>query len=386
MTARPLLFTLLALAACSRPAGTATDRTTAEVTSCRECHEQIVASYVQTAHFNTSAEASAGTIKGPFVEGRDVLQTRSEEISFTMEQRQDGFYQTAVDAKQNLSRSERFGVVIGSGRKGQSYLYWSQGVLLQLPVSWLSGVDQWINSPGYADGIVDFERVVPPRCLECHSTAFRIETVDSGARYAQDYQLGLSCRKCHGDGRQHVEYHQAHREDSTGQSIYNPVHATRDQQLDNCAVCHGGALRVRQPPFSYQPGDLFRDFFERPPLLDSLIPDVHGNQVALLQQSKCFAASPAMTCSTCHDVHRTERDLRAMAGKCLSCHDASTHPDPRRLGDRLVENCIDCHMPNRPSNALKLTTPSAQAAISYRNHAIGIYPQAVADVLGGGSR
>lgn len=28
----------------------------------------------------------------------------------------------------------------------------------------------------------------------------------------------------------------------------------------------------------------------------------------------------------------------------------------------------------------------ALAAISYRNHAIGIFPQAVADVLGGGSR
>jgi hypothetical protein len=43
-------------------------------------------------------------------------------------------------------------------------------------------------------------------------------------------------------------------------------------------------------------------------------------------------------------------------------------------------------MPNRPSNALKLTTPSDQEAISYRSHAIGIYPQAVADVLGGGAR
>jgi hypothetical protein len=179
MTPRPLLLALVAVAACSRPAGTATDRAFAEVTSCRECHEQIVASYIQTAHFNTSTEASAGTIKGPFADGRNVLQTGAEGISFTMEQRKDGFYQTAVDAKQNLSRSERFGVVIGSGRKGQSYLYWSQGVLLQLPVSWLSGVDQWINSPGYADGIVDFERIVPPRCLECHSTAFRIETVDS---------------------------------------------------------------------------------------------------------------------------------------------------------------------------------------------------------------
>ena len=386
MTARPLLLALATLAACGRSASSVASRDSAELTSCRECHEQIVANYVQTAHFNTSSEASAATIKGPFVEGRNVLQTRSEGVSFTMEHRKDGFYQTASDTKQNLSRSERFGVVIGSGRKGQSYLYWSHGVLLQLPVSWLSGVDQWINSPGYPDGMVDFERVVPPRCLECHSTAFRIETVDSGARYAQDYQLGISCRKCHGDARQHIEYHKAHPGETAGQSIFNPAHATRDQQLDNCAICHGGALRLKQPPFAYQPGGNFTDYFERPPLLDSLLPDVHGNQIALLQASKCFAASPAMSCSTCHDVHRPERDLVAMANKCLTCHDAAAHPDARRIGNRLISRCIDCHMPNRPSSALKLTTPTAQAAISYRNHTIGVYPQAFADVLGDGSR
>jgi hypothetical protein len=387
MTARPLVLALFSVAACGRTPGTAaTSQALAEVTSCRECHEQIVESYVQTAHFNTSAEPSATTIRGPFAEGRNVLQTRNEDISFTMEQKRDGFYQTARDSRQNQSRSERFGVVIGSGRKGQSYLYWTQGVLVQLPVSWLAGVDQWINSPGYPDGRVDFERVVPPRCLECHSTSFRLETNESGARWAKDYQLGISCSKCHGDGRQHVEYHTTHRGDSTAQSVFNPASVPRDQQLDHCAVCHGGALRIRQPPFSYQPGEDFDDFFDRPSPTDSATPDVHGNQVALLRRSRCFTASPAMTCSTCHDVHRPERDLVAMANKCLACHEAAAHPDAGQLGDRLMTRCIDCHMPNRPSDGLRLTTPSAQAAIFYRSHAIGIYSESETSVPGSGTR
>ncbi len=365
-----------AAAACTRPGPDATQRALAESASCRSCHEAIVTSYLETAHFNTSAEAGATTIRGSFTPGRNTLRTRAPGVYYTMEQRGETFYQTARDSGQGLERSEPFGIVVGSGRKGQSYLYWSKGVLLQLPVSWLSGVDQWINSPGYADGLVDFERVIPPRCLECHSTSFRLEEIKGGARYAQDYTLGLSCRKCHGPGEEHVAWHTANPGAGEGRSIYSPAGSPRDQQLDNCGVCHGGALKLKQAPFSWQPGSAFSDHFERVNVMDSVIPDVHGNQVALLEGTPCFRASPGMTCSTCHDVHRPERDLTVMAGKCLACHQADRHPQAAALGDRLMAECIDCHMPNRPSQALKLTGDSPQSAIMYRSHAIGIYPAA----------
>lgn len=364
----------LAGAACrSEPPGSG-ERALAEAASCRPCHEAIVAGYLQTAHFNTSAEASAQSVRGSFAEGRNVLRTRRANISFLMEQREDGLYQTARDHARNLARSERFGIVVGSGRKGQSYLYWSNGILLEMPVSWLSGVDQWINSPGYPDGLVDFDRIIPTRCLECHSTRFRIDTVEGHPRYADDFELGMSCSKCHGPGGEHVAWHSANPDAPRGQSIYNPAGAPRDQQLDNCGVCHGGALKLRRPPFSYRPDSAFADYFERLPEPDSIVPDVHGNQVALLRRTPCFQASPAMTCSSCHDVHRPERDLAAMAGRCLACHQADRHPEAAALGDRLMAECIDCHMPNQPSQGLQLTTPSAQSAIMYRSHAIGIYP------------
>jgi hypothetical protein len=374
---------LLALSGCRQAAADGDTRADAELASCRSCHEEIVAEYVTTAHFHTSAEAGPGTVHGRFDPGQNVLQTHTPGISFTMERRPDGFYQTARDSADRLERSERFGIVVGSGRKGQSYLYWNKGVLLQLPVSWLAGADQWINSPGYPDGIVDFERVIPPRCLECHSTAFRLEEIQGGARYATDYVLGLTCRKCHGSGAEHIAWHRANPGATEGRSIYNPARSPRDQQLDNCRACHGGALKVKRPPFSYQPGDRFADFFETASQIDSAVPDVHGNQIGLLGQTKCFLGSPGMTCSTCHDVHRTQRDLAAMARKCLDCHDPAGHPDADRLAGHLMSGCIDCHMPNRPSSALKLTTPGSQSAIYYRNHAIGIYPQAMADVLQG---
>src|SRR5213596_3430866 len=72
--------------------------------SCKACHQPIVASFVQTAHFRTSAEATARSIRGPFSEGRNLLRTRSEGVYFTMERRNGAFYETGVDSARGWSR------------------------------------------------------------------------------------------------------------------------------------------------------------------------------------------------------------------------------------------------------------------------------------------
>src|SRR2546429_9726086 len=183
---------------------------------CEACHREIVATFRETAHFRTSADASARSIKGQFVAGRSVLRTGSPGIYFRMERRDNVFYQTAVDSARGTRRTERIDLVVGSGRRGQSYLYWRGGLLFELPVSYLTGIEEWINSPGYPDGQIDFGRLVVARCLECHSTSFTV-LVDRGAvRYSRDYVLGISCEKCHGDGRQHIRYHSSHPGETRG--------------------------------------------------------------------------------------------------------------------------------------------------------------------------
>ncbi len=345
-----------------------------EVSTCRACHQSIVDSYTQTAHFNTSAPADSHTIKGHFTEGRNTLQTRNLSLRFTMDHRQQGFYQTAADQSRLTSRSERFDLVMGSARKGQSYLYWKNGRLFQLPVSYLTGLDQWINSPGYLDGQVDFDRPIGPRCLECHSTTFQVAGDPSGLSYAGEYRLGITCEKCHGDGRRHIAFHTANPKATAGAEIRNPARFPRDRQLDNCALCHSGVREWTKPAFSYRPGEPLDDFFR--PETDSTagVPDVHGNQIALLRQTKCFRASPAMSCATCHDVHRPQRDLTQMAEKCLGCHQIDKHPRVTEIGDRLMSGCIGCHMPDQKSNAIQINTPTAQFSPYYRSHLIAVYP------------
>jgi len=88
-----------------------------------------------------------------------------------------------------------------------------------------------------------------------------------------------------------------------------------------------------------------------------------------------------MSCSTCHDVHRPQRDVTAFVEKCLACHETSQHPMATEIGERLTTACIDCHMPNRRSKAIEINTPTKQFALYFRSHAIGIYPEVARAVL-----
>jgi len=358
----------------------------ADAMPCKACHEKIVTTFVQTAHFQTSAEATAQSIKGSFAAGHNLLRTRADGIYFKMEQRKGAFYQTGVDSAHSRARTERIDLVVGSGRRGQSYLYWRNGLLFELPVSYLAGIDQWINSPGYADGEIDFARVIVPRCLECHSTSFKLKQERRALQYSRDYELGVACEKCHGDGNRHVQYQASHPAEVSGKYIINPARFSRERKLDNCALCHSGLREQLRPPFSYQPGERLDDYLLPHSDRDAPIPDVHGDQVGLLRRSKCFRSSTTLSCSTCHDVHRPQRDLAPFASKCLGCHQIGQHPMAAKIGARMITSCIDCHMPNQRSHAIQINTPTTQSALSFRTHAIGIYPEVAATILQSGKQ
>ena len=107
-----MLLALLALQASAIAVGGAL-----EATACKPCHEQIVATFLQTAHVVTSAEAAARSIKGRFAAGHNVLRTRSPGVSFRMEERNGAFYETGVDSAQvgTLGFSAIAALLLGAG-------------------------------------------------------------------------------------------------------------------------------------------------------------------------------------------------------------------------------------------------------------------------------
>jgi hypothetical protein len=299
-----------------------------------------------------------------------------------MEARKDGFFETAETEwdSQLLKRSERIDLITGSGTRGQTYLYWRGDRLFELPVSYWTDGRKWINSPGYVDGTAEFSRAVNPACLECHSTFIRPLSTDPNTnRYERSSLIpGISCETCHGPGAEHVRIESTARAASSppvDSHILNPAKFSRDRKVDLCAECHNGIQRTPlAPAFSYVPGQPLSNYYKQLASSDVAHPDVHGNQVGLLQRSKCYIESKTMTCSTCHNVHTAEKAAESYSARCLSCHTWKSCKVSEKLGHKIVNDCINCHMPIEQTNAIVSQTAGEVVHATMRNHWIKIYP------------
>jgi hypothetical protein len=302
-------------------------------------------------------------------------------LYFKMEAKDGGYYQTAVTGSgaDLQTRTERMDVMTGSGVRGATYLYWDGDQLFELPVSYWTDGHQWINSPGYDNGTAKFSRPVYPGCLECHATYIKPLSQDPTTNRYEKSSLvtGISCETCHGPGADHIARQKSGSVATQGQRILNPAKFSRDRQVDLCALCHNGIQRAAiAPAFSYLPGEPLTIYF-KPIAVDNLEhPDVHGNQVGLLQRSRCYLSSAKMTCSTCHDVHASERPAAAYSEKCLTCHRWESCGVAKKMGHKIASNCIDCHMPVEPTNVIVSETADKTVRAKMRNHWIKVYPEA----------
>lgn len=356
--------------------------------TCASCHESVSESHSHTPHQLTSQIASLESVKGSFDSGENVV-ILNERLKVVMEQSDSGLFQRGFVGPTEVEKKP-MEIVIGSGRKGQTYLYWEDHALFQLPASYYTADDTWTNSPGYSTDQLVFNRSIPARCLECHSTYFKTEkfVADRETFDPDQVMLGVDCERCHGPAADHVTFHVRYPEEREGKNIINPARLTRQRRLDNCALCHSGLRENLMPSFSYIVGKDLADYSYPGYQADSgATLDVHGNQYGLLLESKCFRMSETMDCSTCHNVHVKEtREVRLFSSRCMNCHEregGNFCKQPEIHGLVLSNNCIDCHMPALPSRQVFLrSSQDAQAGEFYvRTHLIGVYEENVKKFL-----
>jgi hypothetical protein len=306
----------------------------------------IAETYLRTNHHLASRLPSKESIAGKFNAGDNILTTRDPDLHFRMDAKAAGFYETAVfwQPPNQKTRSERTDFVTGSGEKGQTYLYWRGNQLFQLPVSYWMEFHAWVNSPGFIDGTADFERPIVPRCLECHATYFApVSSATAGNVYRKNgYVLGISCarcQRCHGAGREHVERERAcdkgekspqRLKPSCDASDNGPTEVVPSQivpsKLGTRRRCRGSGKwkSVRNateesgsrfgPAFSYVPGQPLENYIRQQRPDANAAVDVHGNQVAPTQRSRCYQNSQ-LRCTICHEVHAPERAAAAYSEK-----------------------------------------------------------------------
>jgi hypothetical protein len=77
----------------------------------------------------------------------------------------------------------------------------------------------------------------------------------------------------------------------------------------------------------------------------------------MLSQSKCFLQSE-MTCVTCHQVHENEKGkVEVFSNRCMTCHaegGKSFCSFKKLSSSQLKQNCIQCHMPEKNSNSIRM--------------------------------
>ena len=360
--------------------------------ACAKCHSNLYNSYLHTAHYIASAPASDSTIHGSFAKGLNVFDVNSSQ-KVVMEKRDNGFFQTYyLDGKAMESR--RFDIVTG-GIKGESYLYWKGNGLAQLPVSYFLKQHQWLLSPGYYQGHLNYDRAITKRCLECHASYIGDEpNAEQELTKTEQFDkstlvYSVDCERCHGPGAQHAEFQTNNPQVKTAKFIKAYSSLSRVSKLDMCAQCHSGnKSQMLLSTFSFIPGDTLAKF-KLPDLvrsLDTLHLDVHGNQLQLLESSKCFINSK-MDCATCHDTHQNQRGNTALfAQKCLTCHSTVNHTYCKLANAQnaqlIKSNCVQCHMPVFASKAIfASTTNKTSGEILVHTHHITIYPEQAKQVL-----
>ena len=335
----------------------------------------------RTAHAQTSRPVSRAAIRGSFEDGKNRLDTRDPLLHFVMVEKETGFYQKVIVERDGRSyaHEQSMDIVTGSGNHGQSFLYWIDDRLYELPVTYFTNADRWMNSPGYPDGTSDFARPINARCLECHSTYFEHVQGTENKFVPEKSVLGVSCERCHGPGNDHVDFHRKHPDETEAHHIVHPALLFRDRLIEICAQCHSGAGKARlKPPFTFRPGDSLAEFMILDLGATGEAGGVHtANQLGRLSLSRCFSENPDLTCATCHDPHQDEHGRsEVFSERCIKCHEIAQCGVAADMGTSASEDCVSCHMPLSQDQKIRLQGPQTDRLPLIRDHFIRVFPNA----------
>jgi hypothetical protein len=345
--------------------------------SCVRCHKDLADYFAHNNHFKTSSPVNRDSLSR-WIKGNDDPFFYEDSSFVVVGENERAFIQSHIANGKPL-HSAFLDIAIGSGEKAQSYGSWRNEQLFQLPLTYVTSIHRWTNSPGFPTSQPYFNRVILSRCFECHASYVEKKDIRTGALQVSEqlvppsFVYGIDCERCHGSAAEHVKFHEENPGVKAANKIVSIKSLDRDRQLDLCASCHSGNdLDVQRTLFAFRPGDTLANFYF-PRFGAGKEADVHGKQLQLLQASQCYIQSD-MTCGTCHSIHGSDQThLTIYSAKCLNCHQQGSHVLQMKTGK---QDCITCHMPLQDSKKLIFETGTLEKRIPYylRTHRIAVYP------------
>jgi len=356
--------------------------------TCRECHSDQHATYLETTHSRSLRPVD------PAQEPPDAVFEHALS-GLRYEVHRDGEHlwhreSVLVGNSEPLTTADRpLKYLVGSGRFARTYLSEVDGFLIESPLSWYASTKSWRMSPGYDRAQHhSFQRSVTDDCLYCH--AGRATTIGGSPSRIKLHEFSIGCERCHGPGSLHTALQRAGDANTEGANtgpingapdgkrapidytIVNPRDLPRDLSEAICQQCHleslGRANVLGRTPNDYRPGLRWTDFCIN---YDALSPSGQMTVTGHVQQmhmSLCFQDSTTLTCITCHDMHArpspAER-VQHYRAACLTCHEdgrcklALEHRQERNAND-----CAACHMPHSNTDV---------PHVAFTHHRIGIH-------------
>jgi predicted CXXCH cytochrome family protein len=329
---------------------------------CAECHEDVATEYSKNAMARSlkAVKTSAGedNVVADFstVNGVSYSVEESDGRVWHHERR------VGADGEELYDQRIAMDISVGSGTRGHSYLFSAGGRLYQSPVTWYTEGDRWGLSPGYREESHHrFERQVTHACLSCHAGRVNIHETDHNCFGETPIaEATISCERCHGPGRDHVEFRRSlDRSPGEADPILNPASLDGARKDAVCNQCHLAGkrrvLRYGRSEFDFRPGmhvsDVWVTFVKTAGVQTGTAGAV--SQVEQMYESNCYQASAGeMSCVSCHDHHGVPaKDQVAdfYRQRCLQCHGDDQQSCSEELSVRqqepFADSCIACHMP-----------------------------------------
>lgn len=315
---------------------------------CSKCHKEIYDQYELTPMARASGPAVDGLLVGDFTHPTSGIHYR---LHLRDNQAFLQYDRNSQDVDRSLHGEKELLYYIGSGTRGRTYLFQTDGFWFEAPVNWYSKQRVWDMAPNYGNAKqMPFTLPVDAGCLHCHASGVQTSLPGSRNHFSGAPFLhgGITCEACHGAPSAHLAR-------SGKGPILNPARLPAARRDFVCLQCHlegeSSINRLGRSLASYSPGDdLYKDvvYFVRKGEIGSN--GRAASQWEALLQSACKRMSgDALTCTTCHDPHsRPTADQRVnyYRGKCLACHTGvkfsqQHHPEQ--------QDCTLCHMPREKS-------------------------------------
>lgn len=334
--------------------------------TCVECHRDICEKYLSHP-MNHAADGMPQ--QRPLETVTDKAIPEGGSIQYRVELRDKRLVHHEFLAKPDgeivYDQAEPINYVIGSGKRGRTYLLERDGRFYESPIGWYASNDTWDFSPGYEYPTTDrFNRRVGIGCLYCHTGILNVNAEEPDTfRQPPIVEASISCERCHGPARKHVDYQR------TGvlppgetDPIVNPSKLDPMRREHVCYQCHllGEAVipRYGRTHLDFRPGMLLDDVWTV--FVSKAGADSRGaaavSHVEQMHASRCFQESQGrFGCTSCHDPHSTpapEQQVTYFNQRCANCHNDSACKSPleTRLASPSGNSCIDCHMPKNPAS------------------------------------